>query len=58
MKKDDLGMGPYKTVANFTFVDGTVMEGVLELDDSKLSVVNNYVAPVKKNYKRSGKIKY
>ena len=51
-------MGPYKTVANFTFVDGTVMEGVLELDDSRLSVVNNYVAPVKKNYKRSGRIKY
>ena len=34
------------------------MEGVLELDDSRLSVVNNYVAPAKKNYKQSGKIKY
>ena len=47
LKKDELGAGPYKTVANFTFADGTVMEGVLELDDSRLSVVNNYVAPAK-----------
>ena len=51
-------MGPYKTVANFTFVDGTVMEGVLELDSNRLSVVNNYVAPAKKTYKQSGRIKY
>ena len=58
LKKDELGAGPYKTVANFTFADGKVMEGVLELDDSRLSVVNNYVAPAKKNYKQSGKIKY
>ena len=34
------------------------MEGVLELDDSRLSVVNNYVAPAKQNYKQSGKIKF
>ena len=51
-------MGPYKTVANFTFVDGTAMEGVLELDDSRLSVVNNYVAPANNNFKRSGRIKF
>ena len=47
LKKDESGAGPYKTVANFTFADGTVMEGVLELDESRLSVVNNYVAPAK-----------
>ena len=45
-------------MANFTFVDGTVMEGVLELDSNRLSVVNNYVAPAKKTHKQSGRIKY
>ena len=58
LKNDEVGMGPYKTVANFTFVDGTAMEGVLELDNERLSVVNNYVAPAKKNFKQSGRIKY
>ena len=35
----------YKTVANFTFTDGSVQEGVLELDSHQLKVKENYVAP-------------
>ena len=35
----------YKTVAHFTFSDGSVQEGVLELDAHCLRVKDNYVAP-------------
>ena len=37
--------GTYKTVAHFTFPDGTVYEGVLELDSHTLQVKSNYLEP-------------
>lgn len=36
----------FKTLAHFTFADGTANEGVLELDNRELRVKNNYVAAV------------
>lgn len=38
----------YKTVAHFTFNDGSVQEGVLELDSSWLRVKENFIAPKSK----------
>lgn len=46
----------FKTLAHFTFSDGTANEGVLELDNRELRVKNNYVAPFtndKETYKPS-----
>ena len=38
----------YKTVAHFTFHDGSVQEGVLELDSSWLRIRENFIAPTSK----------